>query len=215
MKEIKGKSILVRDSEGSIYQESSVTKLKTLRKISVHYYFHIWSTFWTNTFRSWAACGCARTRLDEGRIKMASEFKAKVGFLGGGNMAKAMAKGFIKSKTVNPANIIVSATTEKTLSLWKVRFIKLSVDRGRGSTLLFWHVGNPREKYCCPTTISYRETLARKSISRRLRQKTKILWLLECRQYNKDCEEKKKKRKKHVHCRTARHVVQWLSHWCI
>ncbi|CAH3032426.1 unnamed protein product [Porites lobata] len=50
---------------------------------------------------------------------MASEVKAKVGFLGGGNMAKAMAKGFIKSKTVNPANIIVSATTEKTLSLWK------------------------------------------------------------------------------------------------
>ena len=61
---------------------------------------------------------------DEGRIKMAGEFKAKVGFLGGGNMAKAMAKGFIKSKTVNPANIIVSATTEKTLSLWKVMLIK-------------------------------------------------------------------------------------------
>ena len=55
---------------------------------------------------------------------MASEFKAKVGFLGAGNMAKAMAKGFIKSKTVNPANIIVSATTEKTLSLWKVMLIK-------------------------------------------------------------------------------------------
>lgn len=62
--------------------------------------------------------------MEEGRIKMASEFKAKVGFLGGGNMAKAMAKGFIKSKTVNPANIIVSATTEKTLSLWKVMLIK-------------------------------------------------------------------------------------------
>ena len=69
---------------------------------------------------------------------------------------------------------------------------------------MFWHVGNPREKYCCPTTISHRKTLARKSIFRQLRQKTKILWLLECRQYNKDCEEKKKKRKKHVHCRTAR-----------
>ena len=64
------------------------------------------------------------TRGDEGRIKMAGEFKAKVGFLGGGNMAKAMAKGFIKSKTVNPANIIVSATTKKTLSLWKVMLIK-------------------------------------------------------------------------------------------
>ena len=101
MKEILGKSILVRDSEGSIYQESSVTQ-------------------WTNTFRSWATCGC----WDERRIKMAGEFKAKVGFLGGGNMAKAMAEGFIKSKTVNPANITVSATTEKTLSLWKVTLIK-------------------------------------------------------------------------------------------
>ena len=65
--------------------------------------------------------------LDEvgrGRIKMAGEFKKKVGFLGGGNMAKAMAKGFITSKTVNPANIIVSATTEKTLLVWKVMEIK-------------------------------------------------------------------------------------------
>ena len=128
---------------------------------------------------------------------MAGEFKAKVGFLGGGNMAKAMAKGFIESKTVNPANIIVSATTEKTLSLWKVMLIRLGLDRGYRviSALLFWHVWKPREKYCCPTTISHHETLAKKSIFRRLRQKTKILWVLECRQYNKDCVEKQKNKK--------------------
>ncbi|KAL9968754.1 hypothetical protein ACROYT_G020874 [Oculina patagonica] len=43
----------------------------------------------------------------------------KVGFLGGGNMAKALARGFIKSKTVKAGNIIASATTEKTLAVWK------------------------------------------------------------------------------------------------
>ena len=44
----------------------------------------------------------------------------KVGFVGGGNMAKAMAKGFISAKIVEAGNIIVSATTKKTLDTWKV-----------------------------------------------------------------------------------------------
>ena len=50
---------------------------------------------------------------------MADELK--VGFVGGGNMARALAKGFIKSKTVKAENIIASATTEKTLAVWKVK----------------------------------------------------------------------------------------------
>lgn len=49
---------------------------------------------------------------------MADELK--VGFIGGGNMAKAIANGFITSKTVKPGNITASATTEKTLAVWKV-----------------------------------------------------------------------------------------------
>ena len=49
---------------------------------------------------------------------MADELK--VGFIGGGNMAKAIARGFIKTNTVKPANMIASATTEKTLAVWKV-----------------------------------------------------------------------------------------------
>ena len=44
----------------------------------------------------------------------------KVGFIGGGNMASAIARGFIKSNAVKPGNITVSAATEKTLSAWKV-----------------------------------------------------------------------------------------------
>ena len=55
---------------------------------------------------------------------MADELK--VGFIGGGNMAKAIAKGFITSNTVKPANITASATTEKTLAAWKVMLLALS-----------------------------------------------------------------------------------------
>ena len=51
-------------------------------------------------------------------FKMADELK--VGFIGGGNMAKAIANGFITSKTVKPGNITASAITEKTLAVWKV-----------------------------------------------------------------------------------------------
>ena len=52
-------------------------------------------------------------------FKMADE--VKVGFLGGGNMAKAIARGFITSRMVKAENLIASATTTKTLSVWKVK----------------------------------------------------------------------------------------------
>ena len=52
-------------------------------------------------------------------FKMADE--RKVGFIGGGNMAKAIARGFITSEMVKAANIIASATTTKTLAVWKVK----------------------------------------------------------------------------------------------
>jgi len=52
-------------------------------------------------------------------FKMADELK--VGFLGGGNMAKAIARGFITSEMVKAENIIASATTTKTLAVWKVK----------------------------------------------------------------------------------------------
>ena len=52
-------------------------------------------------------------------FKMADELK--IGFIGGGNMAKAIARGFITSEMVKAANIIASATTTKTLAVWKVK----------------------------------------------------------------------------------------------
>lgn len=55
----------------------------------------------------------------ENHFNMADELK--VGFVGGGSMAKALAKGFITTNTVRASNIIASATTEKTLAVWKVR----------------------------------------------------------------------------------------------
>ncbi|EDO38756.1 predicted protein [Nematostella vectensis] len=52
---------------------------------------------------------------------MADEHKSSlhVGFIGGGNMAIALAKGFISSKMVKSENIIASALTERTLTHWK------------------------------------------------------------------------------------------------
>ena len=118
MKEIQGKLILVRVSEPvdlsrvvcnpiQNNQEDIGSLLLPYLKYLLHQLVSILGYLWLD-------------EVGRGRIKMAGEFKKKVGFLGGGNMAKAMAKGFITSKTVNPANIIVSATTEKTLLVWKV-----------------------------------------------------------------------------------------------
>ena len=46
--------------------------------------------------------------------------KVKVGFIGGGKMAQAIASGFLLSGLVKPENIIASAVTENTLNIWKV-----------------------------------------------------------------------------------------------
>ncbi|XP_014234162.1 pyrroline-5-carboxylate reductase 3 [Trichogramma pretiosum] len=42
-----------------------------------------------------------------------------IGFVGGGNMAQAIAFGLLKKKCVNPENIWVSSRTEETLNKWK------------------------------------------------------------------------------------------------
>lgn len=68
-------------------------------------------TFRGKTHKTWARAYAY--------FKMADE--PKVGFLGGGNMAKAIARGFISSEMVKAANIIASATTTKTLAVWKVK----------------------------------------------------------------------------------------------
>ena len=44
----------------------------------------------------------------------------KVGFIGGGNMARAIAEGLISSGAVSAANITASATTQRTLDVWEV-----------------------------------------------------------------------------------------------
>jgi pyrroline-5-carboxylate reductase len=46
--------------------------------------------------------------------------KAKIGFIGGGKMAQAIASGFLLSGLVKPENVIASAVTEGTLGVWKV-----------------------------------------------------------------------------------------------
>ena len=38
-----------------------------------------------------------------------------VGFIGGGNMATAMAQGFVKTRLISPDHVIASARTEATL----------------------------------------------------------------------------------------------------
>ena len=62
---------------------------------------------------------------------MAAAEDMKVGFIGGGNMALAIAKGFISTETVKKENIFASARTEKTLEVWKVTFSRFSCTRAR------------------------------------------------------------------------------------
>ena len=46
--------------------------------------------------------------------------ECKVGFIGGGKMAQAIAKGIIAAKIINSSNIMASAKTDETLSKWAV-----------------------------------------------------------------------------------------------
>ena len=48
------------------------------------------------------------------------ELHCKVGFIGGGKMAQAIAHGIVAAKIIQPSNILASARTEETLSKWKV-----------------------------------------------------------------------------------------------
>ena len=43
----------------------------------------------------------------------------KIGFIGGGQMAVALAKGFIESEMVDPSQILVSAPSDKNLKFWR------------------------------------------------------------------------------------------------
>lgn len=46
--------------------------------------------------------------------------EVKVGFLGGGKMAQAIGKGIVAANILNASNIMASARTDETLSVWKV-----------------------------------------------------------------------------------------------
>ena len=46
------------------------------------------------------------------------EDKLKVGFIGGGNMAFAMVKGFIKAKKCKPENVLSSSKTGRLAKNW-------------------------------------------------------------------------------------------------
>ena len=43
----------------------------------------------------------------------------KIGFVGGGQMAQALAKGFIAAKLIAPNQILVSAPTDRYLKTWR------------------------------------------------------------------------------------------------
>ena len=58
---------------------------------------------------------------------MADELR--VGLIGGGNMARAIADGLIKSNSVKPGNITASAITQETLATWRTRSALILVFR--------------------------------------------------------------------------------------
>ena len=53
----------------------------------------------------------------------------KIGFVGGGAMAQAIAEGLVSSGTIEPANIMASATSDRFQDWWKSRLVVLSLNR--------------------------------------------------------------------------------------
>jgi len=53
----------------------------------------------------------------EGGVAM-EEIQCRVGFIGGGKMAQAIANGIIAAKMISPSNVCASARTDETLSKW-------------------------------------------------------------------------------------------------
>ena len=56
------------------------------------------------------------------KFKM-SKLETKIGFVGGGAMAQAIAEGLIMSGTVDPVNIMASATSSRFKDWWTSRYI--------------------------------------------------------------------------------------------
>ena len=52
---------------------------------------------------------------------MMSKLETKIGFVGGGAMAQAIAEGLIMSGTVDPTNIMASATSSRFKDWWTSR----------------------------------------------------------------------------------------------
>ena len=54
--------------------------------------------------------------------------QVKIGFVGAGAMAQAIAQGLLSSGTVSPTNILASATSSRFRQWWEEREIKFSED---------------------------------------------------------------------------------------
>merc|ERR1712142_1103886 len=57
-----------------------------------------------------------------------SKLETKIGFVGGGAMAQAIAEGLVTSGTVDPSNIIASATTSRFKEWWTSRKMTFNTD---------------------------------------------------------------------------------------
>ncbi|XP_014262469.1 pyrroline-5-carboxylate reductase [Cimex lectularius] len=63
-----------------------------------------------------------------------------VGFIGAGNMAQAIAFRMLDSGLVLPSNMIVSATSDRNLELWKQRAVSTTIDNSKvvkNATIVF------------------------------------------------------------------------------
>ncbi|KAK3711626.1 hypothetical protein QZH41_003793 [Actinostola sp. cb2023] len=61
--------------------------------------------------------------MTENRVKYSkmADQDLRVGFVGGGNMALAVAEGIMKSGFVQPKNITTSVLTDKSVEKWKLK----------------------------------------------------------------------------------------------
>ena len=56
------------------------------------------------------------------------KLETKIGFVGAGAMAQAIADGLLSSGTVEPGSIVASATSDRFRNWWEERGVKFSTD---------------------------------------------------------------------------------------
>ena len=80
---------------------------------------------WEN---SWAVQSVTQQQTIDTWFRNIMKLETKIGFVGAGAMAQAIADGLLSSGTVEAGNIVASATSDRFRNWWEERGVKFSTD---------------------------------------------------------------------------------------